>query len=245
MAGLTEQRFMIMDKVLIAGVSSGLGTQLARLCLEKGSRVFGGYVHLNRDLQDLADAYKDSLHLFEMNVDSEEAVRVAAHRVSEHTDSLDLIINAFGVLNRRNACALSEFDIDGSMDLINVNMLGPLRVAKYFENLLLSGDMKVLVNISSEAGSMATNNQYRDRYDYCMSKAGVNMQSVILQRYWYDQGVKVLAVHPGWMKTRMGGERAVLDPAVSAAGILELAYRYMHQPDREIYFDYNGTPRPW
>ena len=234
-----------MEKVLIAGVSGGLGIQLARLCLAQRRKVFGSCVHENDGLRKLAEEYGDNLYLFEMDVRTEEAVQRAADKISEVTESLDLIVNCFGMLNRKNACPLNEYDIDGSFDLININMLGPLRVAKYFEPLLLKGEKKVLVNISSEAGSMAANNHYKDRYDYCMSKAGVNMQSVILQRYWLDRGVKVLAVHPGWMKTRMGGERAQIDPEVSAAGILELADKYSHQLDREIYFDYNGTPRPW
>lgn len=76
---------------------------------------------------------------------------------------------------------------------------------------------KVIVNISSEAGSIGE--CWRDReFDYCMSKAALNMQSVLLQKYLKSEGIKVLAIHPGWMRTDMGGAEADISPDTSAGG---------------------------
>ena len=78
---------------------------------------------------------------------------------------------------------IENFDIDGSIALFDVNALGPLCVTKACLDLLRRGGEKLVINISSEAGSMTSHADYINRYDYCMSKAALNVQSVILQRY--------------------------------------------------------------
>lgn len=234
-----------MKNALITGVSGGLGECLAREYLKRGCRVYGCSRRRTPSLERLLEEYPEGFFFYEMDVTGEASVKETAEVIGRDTLSLDVIVNAFGILPPNSARVLEEFGIDESIQVYNVNALGPLRVAKYFGHLLKKGEAKVLVNISSEAGSMATNNNYIIRYDYCMSKAGVNMQSVILQRYWRPEGIKVLAVHPGWMKTPMGGEKAPLDPQVAARGIVDLADRYSHDLEGGIYFDYDGTPRDW
>jgi NAD(P)-dependent dehydrogenase (short-subunit alcohol dehydrogenase family) len=70
------------------------------------------------------------------------------------------------------------------------------------------------------------------------------MQSKILQNYLKPRGFKVLAVHPGWMRTNMGGPDAALDPDQSANGIFQLAAREW-KADDPIYLDFRGDPLPW
>jgi NAD(P)-dependent dehydrogenase (short-subunit alcohol dehydrogenase family) len=77
-----------------------------------------------------------------------------------------------------------------------------------------------------------------------MSKAALNMQSKILQNYLKPRGFRVLAVHPGWMRTNMGGPQAPLPSDESAEAIYKLARREWKAED-PIYVDYQGTPLPW
>lgn len=77
-----------------------------------------------------------------------------------------------------------------------------------------------------------------------MSKAALNMQSKILQNYLKPRGFKILAVHPGWMKTDMGGVEADIHPDEAAEGIFNLAVKNW-DPDDAIYMDYRGQPLPW
>ena len=77
-----------------------------------------------------------------------------------------------------------------------------------------------------------------------MSKAALNMQSKILQNYLGSRGFKVLAIHPGWMRTNMGGPNAAISPDESAEGIFQLALREW-KADDPIYVDYRGVPLPW
>ena len=180
-----------------------------------------------------------------MDATSTQSVEAMAARLRAATDSLDILLNAVGVLFPQSENVLEDFDIDGSIRTLDINALGPLRVVKACVGLLRKGDDRLLLNISSEAGSITTHADYINRYDYCMSKASVNIQSVILQRYLKPDGVKVLLVHPGWMRTAMGGSQAPVMPADSARGIADLGQRYMHRLDEGMYFDYDGTPRAW
>lgn len=231
--------------VVITGAGGGLGTQLTKLYCERGWFVYG-YGRSENDATRAAEAAYAGLYAFSsLNVMDTDAVNAAAERLRAETEHIDVLINAAGILTKNGEKHLEDFDVDDSLRVFDINALGPLRMTKAFLPLLKKGETRVLVNISSEAASMQTNNNYIRRYDYCMSKAAVNMQSVILQRYLQPDGIKVLAVHPGWMQTEMGGKRAPIHPSVSAAGIMELVERYSHNLDSPIFMDYNGTPRPW
>lgn len=78
-----------------------------------------------------------------------------------------------------------------------------------------------------------------------MSKSALNIQSVILQRYLKPDGIRVLLLHPGWVRTAMGGPDAPLLPAESAAAVVQVAEQHMHDLEVGMYFDFDGSPRPW
>ncbi len=234
-----------MKYVVITGAGGGLGSELARLYLERGDAVEGIDLMETDRAARTEKEYPDRYRFTCADITSDGQVNAAAAAVAQRTNRIDLLINAAGVLTKNGENRLEDFDIGDSLRVFDINALGPLRVTKAFLSLLKKGEDRVLVDISSEAGSMQTNNNYVRRYDYCMSKAAVNMQCVILQRYLRPDGIKVLAVHPGWIQTDMGGARATVPTRESACGIAALAEKYAHQLDNPIYFDYNGTPRPW
>ena len=122
-------------------------------------------------------------------------------------------------------------------------VIGPLRVVQQFLSLMDKGEMKLILNISSEAGSIADSKR-ENQFVYCMSKAALNMQSKILHNYLQPRGFIVLIVHPGWMRTNMGGPSAAINSDESAAGIFDLAAREP-KPGDPIYIDYRGEPLPW
>ena len=116
-------------------------------------------------------------------------------------------------------------------------------MTRAFLPLLEESGRATLVNISSEAGSVGK--CWRDvGFGYCMSKAALNMQSRILEKYLASKGIKVFAVHPGWMRTDMGGANADIAPREAAQGILKLVSSWSDQ-ESPMYVVYNGDPYPY
>ena len=231
--------------VLITGADAGLGLSLVKRFLQGGFAVFAG-VHRSMDaLNVLASEYGDALSLIPLNVADLESVRAAARLVGEQTNSLDIIINNAGIHLDNSKLPLEQLDLSDQhlQRTMDVNAFGPLRVVQQFLSLMEKGEMKLVLNISSEAGSIADSKR-ENQFVYCMSKAALNMQSKILHNYLKPRGFKVLAVHPGWMRTNMGGPSAAIDSDESAAGIFDLAAREP-KPDDAMYMDYRGEPLPW
>ena len=238
-----------MKTVLITGAAGGLGICLVREYLSRGYRVFGADIGKRPDTDKLLAEANGNYLFFETDVADTSSVQKLAERVSAQTGSLDILINAAGIIRPESEDILEKFDIDGSRKLFDVNALGPLRVVKSCISLLRRGKEKLLINISSEAGSMTTHADYINRYDYCMSKAALNIQSIILQRYVKQEGIRVLLFNPGWMHTQMGGPNAPINPADSARGIADLSASLCGKiediPATGMFWNYDGTERPW
>jgi NAD(P)-dependent dehydrogenase (short-subunit alcohol dehydrogenase family) len=232
-------------RVLITGADAGLGLSLVKRFLLENFEVFAGIHRSDAELQELVRDYDDTLALIPLDVGDTDSVSRAACQVAERTDALDIVINNAGIHLKHSQQSLEQLDFADRhlQQTMEVNAFGPLRVVQQFLSLLEKGEQKLIINISSEAGSIA--DCWREsQFAYCMSKAALNMQSKILQNYLKPRGFKVLAVHPGWMRTNMGGPDATISPDESAAGIFELAAREWRVDD-PLYMDYRGLPLPW
>jgi NAD(P)-dependent dehydrogenase (short-subunit alcohol dehydrogenase family) len=231
--------------VLVTGADAGLGLSLVKRFLQGGYTVFAGVYRSALNLNALTLEYGDSLALIPLDVADMDSVRAAVRQVKERTGTLDVIINNAGIHLKHSQLPLEQLDFADRQlqQTMDVNTFGPLRVIQQFQPLLEKGDAKLILNISSEAGSIADCRR-ESQFAYCMSKAALNMQSKILQNYLGPRGFKVLAVHPGWMHTNMGGPDAPLPPGESAEGIFQLATREWITAD-PIYMDYRGNLLPW
>ncbi len=232
-------------RVLVTGADAGLGLSLVKRFVQGGFAVFAGVYHSDAELRRLAGEYGEALVLIPLDVADIDSVREAARRVAERTSALDIVINNAGIHLKNSQLSLEQLDFADQQlqQTMEVNTFGPLRIIQQFQPLLEKGERKLILNISSEAGSIADCKR-ESQYAYCMSKAALNMQSKILQNYLKPRGFKVLAVHPGWMRTDMGGPEAPLASDESAEAIFKLALREWHVDD-PIYMDYQGVPLPW
>ena len=133
---------------------------------------------------------------------------------------------------------IEELDFEHVQFTMDVNVLGPMRVMKHFLPLLYKGKKKTIINISSEAGSI--HNAYGGDFPYGISKAALNMFSVQLSRYVKEKDIAVHAVHPGWIKTDMGGENATGYPEESANGILDILEGKIEAKSELGFIDFKG-----
>ena len=238
---------MEQKTVLIAGASRGLGFQFTKKYLEDGWRVLAGARRIGQegksDLEELQRSWPDSLYLIRMDVADTASVDEAAKKAGQITGRIDLVINNAGIHGSTSGSVLEEADLDECAAVYDVNAVGPLRVVKAFLPLIAEDGGRI-VNISSESGSIGAARREKE-FDYCMSKAALNMATKLLDNYLASRKIRVIAVHPGWMRTDMGGQNADLDPYETAVRLAELFAR-VDQKDRSLLFmDNEGREMPW
>jgi NAD(P)-dependent dehydrogenase (short-subunit alcohol dehydrogenase family) len=235
----------VLRNIFITGADKGLGAALVAHFLRDGYQVLAGVHASSTELLSSLASDAQQVHLIPLDVTLPESIAHAVHQTLEITSALDILVNNAGVHLEKEAASLEELNFgDGHLErTMAVNAFGPLRVVQQFLPLLENGHGKLIVNISSEAGSIADCWRSRE-FAYCMSKAALNMQSKLLRNYLAPRGYQVLAVHPGWMRTDMGGQSADISPDQAAAGIFDLV-RQGHQPSDEIYLDYQAKPLRW
>ncbi len=238
------------ETVFISGANRGIGLALTNRFLEGDFHVFAGSRRLSPGLSSLLKEFPKNLTLVKLDVTDMDSICQAVKEVSETVPALDILINNAAVYLDNKGVVLEELNLEDEHleKTMDVNVYGPLRMTQKFLPLLevgsrREGKQKLIVNISSEAGSIA-DGWRKEAFAYCMSKSALNMQSRILQNYLGPRGFKILAVHPGWVRTDMGGTNATISTKESAEGIFKLAMKKWAGED-VIYIDYKGNAMRW
>jgi NAD(P)-dependent dehydrogenase (short-subunit alcohol dehydrogenase family) len=227
--------------ILITGANRGLGLAMTRRFLAAGHRVFAVVRGENEALKEMGK--KNGLLCFIGDVSDEPAVKRAFTEIGRRTKGLDILINNAAVHLDPQRLPLEKVDFSVYLPTFRVNSVAPLIVARYALPLLRKGNKRLLVNISSEAGSIR-DAWRKSEYAYCMSKTALNMATRILQNGLKDEGIKVLALHPGWFRSDMGGKEAPITPDEAAAKVVEVI---LHPPDLNgpSFVDSDGKEMNW
>ena len=236
-----------MQYVLITGTGrpEALGFNLVRRYLENGDRVFA-CVRKPTDVFDaLKKAHPGRLDEVIMDVASTESVRAAFEAVSAKADRLDTIINNAVTTAPDCGSFVLACDPDHFADTVNVDAAGPLRVIQAFFPLLKKSEHGLVVNISSEAGSIGA--CYRTNMtDYALAKAALNMVTKTLWNAWKSEpSLNILCVHPGWMRTNEGNHEAPLIPYDHAEDLRRLFESRRRVKDGDLFITYSGEAYPW
>jgi len=129
-------------------------------------------------------------------------------------------------------------DLDGSFQ---THAAGPFLLTQSLAPQL--ADSAVVANISSEIGSIALRQEFRTP-SYAIGKAAQNMVTSLLSQALASRGIKVVALHPGWVRTDMGGDNAALSVAESVSGLLRVI-DHLTPADSGRFLDWQGDPLPW
>ena len=130
------------------------------------------------------------------------------------------------------------------LDEMRVNAVGPMLLTRALLDRLTASDRPRIVNVTSQVGSMEVAHNIGRDIGYVSSKAALNMISVRQSVHLRDAGIVVIALHPGHLKTDMGGERADLTTADGATGILALVDG-LTMADSGTFRRWDGTVHPW
>ncbi|WP_040951268.1 SDR family oxidoreductase [Gorillibacterium massiliense] len=238
-----------MRYACVTGADRGIGLHLVKQLLAEGYQVFAGkFLQENHELDGLKAAHREALHIVELNVTDGESVKATVRSINEKTDRLELLINNAAILGDIQATIEDEMDFAQMEEVFRVNAIGSLRMSNALYPYLEAGEMKLIVNISSEAGSIGDSSR-ESWYAYCMSKSALNMQSALIHNHIRKKGGQVMVVHPGWVQTYMQGKldtQGELTPEQSAIAICaRIAEHSKYIGDKPAYLDYSGAALPW
>ena len=231
-------------RCLVTGANRGLGLEFARQLLDRGDRVIATCRQPGRAnaLNQLAGEYPGRLHVLPLDVaepkSRAELVRELPLVLGEDA-RLDLLLNNAGVLHSGER--FGKVDAATLDDSLRTNASGPFLLTQALAPLLADG--ATVANLSSELGSIAGKDAFRTP-SYSISKAALNMATALLARALGERGIVVLALHPGWVQTDMGGAGAEVTPEDAVGALLGTIDR-ADAGDSGRFLDRHGEPLAW
>jgi NAD(P)-dependent dehydrogenase (short-subunit alcohol dehydrogenase family) len=229
---------------LVTGANRGLGLELVRQLLGRGDRVIATARQPGKatELNALAGAHPGRLHVLPLDVADPRAITTLQRELllldgdGEH---LDLLVNCAGVLHsgeRFGSVAAANLE-----DSFRTNAMGPFLLTQTLAARLADG--ACVANLSSQLGSIGSLTRFGTP-SYNISKAAQNMATALLAAALRERGIIVIALHPGWAQTDMGGAQATVPAPQSVAGLLRVLDG-LKLADSGQFRDWRGEPLPW
>lgn len=222
-----------MPTILITGANRGLGLEFARQYAAAGWRVLATV----RDPLSGRAASEAGAEVYVADVADITTLRRLKAALAGA--SLDIVLNNAGVYGQNQD--FGAVDAEAFLKVMRVNTLAPLQVAELFADQVPAGG--IIAAVSSKMGSVAENTS-GGFYAYRASKAALNMVIKSLSLDLAGQGVAVVALSPGWVRTDMGGANAPLDPPQAVAGMKAVLDK-VKLNDSGKFFHFDGTEVAW
>ena len=217
--------------VLITGANRGIGLGFVHHYLDQGCEVWAGYRSDAGALADLAGAH---LHPVRLDI-------MADLPLAELPDRIDLLINNAGIYGP-HAQSLEVVSPEDMLQVFAVDCVGPLRVVQALRDRVVAAG-GVIANISSKMGS-STDNSSGGSYAYRAAKAALVIVSRSMAIDLAPMGVRVITLHPGWVRTDMTDHAGLVDVPESVAGMASVIVHIGdYEPGALVAFD--GKPIPY
>ena len=227
-----------MPSVLITGANRGLGLEFTRQSAADGWRVFAAC----RDpagARDLA-AVEGDVSAETLDVDDGPQVAALANKLSGQP--IDVLINNAGIYGPKDVTR-DTVVYDAWGQVFRTNAMSPLAVSAAFAANVAQGGQKKIITLSSIMGSIAENDSSGD-FIYRSSKAAVNAVMKSLAGDLKSEGITVVVLHPGWVRTDMGGPDASIEAPESVTG-MRAVIAGLKESDSGRFLNYDGTKIPW
>lgn len=226
-----------MRTALITGANRGIGLEFARQLKNKGYYIIG--CCRNPSKADELSVLSDEMIQLDVTDDKD----MTALKKTLQNRSIDLLVNNAGTSGAQGV-TVGNIDRENFIDVFNVNCIGVVKVSDALLPNMQAGEEKNVLVVSSRMGSIADNDRGRS-YAYRASKAALNcvMRSFAIDVK--DLGIHVMLMHPGWVKTDMGGSDAPLDVQTSVAGMLKQMEEHLNHSYADALHRYDGGIIPW
>ncbi|XP_051995998.1 C-factor-like [Xyrauchen texanus] len=250
--------------VLITGANRGLGLEMVKQLLEVNCpkrKIFAGCRDPNgskcAELKELAKQHPSIITIVNLDVNDPCSIKESAKTLGSllGESGLNLLVNNAAVLSPGTILSTPDEDMHKAF---NTNIMGPLRVIKEYLPYLrtaakacgesgMSCDKAAIVNISAVLGSMTSLPSWYSQFpafSYNVSKAGLNMITVCAGLEFKTDEILCIAIHPGWVSTDMGGEKAPMDSRESVERVLHVLSS-LTETHHGGFLDYSGKTLPW
>ncbi|MGF1720660.1 SDR family oxidoreductase [Vibrio kyushuensis] len=227
-----------METVFITGASRGIGFELTRQFLDLGYNVISTYRgQPSQQLESLCS--NNSLSVFELEVTDQNSINNLVSKLVN--TQIDIFINNAGVIGA-NEQSMESIDPQEWLTTFAVNTIAPLTVTRSLLGLIEASSNPRIITISSQMGAL--NRESYGMYAYRSSKAAVNKVMQVLALELKPKGIIVCPIHPGWVKTDMGGEEADITVTESVSGIVSLI-KSLTQEQSGKFLTWQGDEHVW
>lgn len=235
---------MNKKRIVITGASRGIGLEMARILIGQGHSVYGAVRNPDgaTDLQAAGPA-----GILKLDIGDLGSINNFCNELAETIDSLDILVNNAGITSNdlgadRRQCNPWQIDPQVVLEETRINALGPMMITRGLVDLLESGDNPVVLNTSSQLGSMVIGAMMPFDVAYNVSKAAVNMITVMSAST--NKNICFVTLHPGWVKTDMGTDAAELEVPEAAGAIVDSLLALTIE-DSGRFIRWDGTDHPW
>ncbi len=241
-----------MANVMITGGNRGIGFEFVRRFLERKDTVVATYRDERRAQEIIALETRgyDDIVPVQMEVKDQASIDAAFDKVAERIGNLDLLINNAGMgdnsIDMTDPYAHKEFGhlkAEALLEIYHVNAVAPIIITQRFIELMEWSEDPKVVYITSQLGSIGRRTG-SGHYSYNASKAALNMLARLFSFDLADMGIKSVILHPGWVKTSMGGPEAPTPVQESVAGMLDVIDNLTVEQNGK-FLDWHGEELPW
>jgi NAD(P)-dependent dehydrogenase (short-subunit alcohol dehydrogenase family) len=229
-------------RVIVTGANRGLGLGLARAFAARGDELWAAARRPGeaKELQALAQGSGGKVRVVELDV--RDDAQVAALSAVLAGASVDVLVNNAGIAGSSWATSLPTFDPEEALACFDTNALGAIRVTRALLPNLRAARGKV-INMTSRMGSIGDNGSGRG-YAYRMSKAALNMATRNIAHEVKGFGGIAVALHPGWVKTAMGGDGAPEEISDAVGRLVSSIDRFTAEHSGRFWHA-KGEELPW
>lgn len=232
-----------MANVVVTGANRGIGLEFVRQLLRRGDRVWAGarYPETSRELMAWARQHgPDGLTVLPLDVTNE------FHRANLFatlgSSVVDLFINNAGIYGPKPD-PLGVTDSAAWIETLHVNTIAPRQLVEGLLPALRRSAAPKIALLTSKMGSMEDNGS-GGAYIYRSSKAALNAVGKSLAQDLGPEGMVTLLLHPGWVRTDMGGPHAEIDVSESVSDLLRII-EGAGAADNGRFIDVDGSTIPW
>jgi NAD(P)-dependent dehydrogenase (short-subunit alcohol dehydrogenase family) len=240
-------RGVVVATAFITGSNRGLGLEFVRQLAKAGWNIVATCRSPEKaeGLPKVSKEFPGKIEVYGLDISKSDAIAALAKKLADRP--IDLLLCNAGLnpvpaklakITGSTGGRIQDFDDATWFQVFLVNLIGPLRVAAAFSENVVRSDRRIVAFISTRITNIEENTDGA-RYMYRTSKAALNVAIRNLSLELGPQNVICLALHPGWVRTDMGGSNADVSAEESVSGLIRTILRAA-PPDNGKFFDYKG-----